>query len=116
MKFFSIGTKHPNRGQECVFRKRPHYDKEFTYEYLHSWYDDERFGDGVFEWAPVPPHININPRGWKSEYRGDDPPDHNCGCLICTNKNSLVYYASYNTDLCKFLGHKEGTVLGFIEI
>jgi len=115
MRFYDINKKTPQNAQQCVIKEK--FGKGIGIagsSCLQFWYDDSRFmcHPNVVEWSPVPEHITINPKGWSSEYRGDDLPSRNCDCLVCTDKNRLVKYAYFHDG--KFLGHPD--VIAYMEI
>jgi len=119
MKFCDLQKKTPTHGQSCVIKERIGKRTEvFGSACMQTWWDDSRFmcHPNVVAWAPVPEHVNINPNGWFSEFRGDDLPKRSCGCLVSTESSKSVKYAFYSADLGRFLGHGLADVLAFIPI
>lgn len=113
MRFFDISNKTPRNGQDCVIKERQGKRIEVFY-HPQTWWDDSRFAchPNVVAWSPVPEHICHNPKGWLSEYRGDDLPTKSCACLVCTDKNKIVKYAYFHDG--RFLGHPD--VVAYMEI
>lgn len=115
MRFFDLNKKTPKNMQRCVIKEK--YGKHidiFGSSCLQIWWDDSRFmgHPNVIAWAPVPEHITVNPKGWRSEYRGDDLPAQNCRCLVCTESSKSVRYAYFHEG--RFLAHPD--VIAFMEI
>lgn len=56
-------------------------------------------------WMPMPQHVNRDPSGWYSPYRGDDDPEKSDRYLVCQEKYSWrVIILSYDTRKGCWLG------------
>ncbi len=119
MQFHDLQKKLPKHGQRCVIKEKLNNRVDIAGSAcLQIWFDDSRFmcHPNVVSWAPVPEHVNIDPVGWLSEYRGHDLPERSCSCLVSTESSKVVRYAYFHAELNKFLGFLHGDVLAFIPI
>lgn len=116
MKFYDITKCKPHNGQWCFIRELDASGKRvLLLPVMQCWYDGEGFTGHarVVSWAPIPPHINVDPRGWLSPYRGDDLPDKDAECLVCIENRKTPFYAYFHLELDKFLGVPSGDVLAY---
>ena len=107
-KWHQIAHRLPEHGQRCIIKEKISGGRIHIFNYPQIWYDDCGFmcHQKVVAWKPVPEHVSINSAGWKSEYRGDDLPDNDCSCLICTEYSLIPQYSYYKKILGRFLGYE----------
>ena len=98
MKFYNLQKTQPANMKRCVIKERigKRYGV-FGMSCLQTWRDDSHFAchPDVVAWSPVPEHVNVNPSGWLSEFRGDDLPSESCSCLVSTESSKIVLYIRY---------------------
>ena len=120
MKFHDLSKIKPQNGQLCLIKERGNTNQLLLFNYPQFWYDDVGFlaHSGVIKWAPLPKHITINPKGWYSQYRGDEMPTRDCLCVVCVDNKpwSASRMAYYKQDKDRFLGYQHGEVIAWMEI
>ncbi len=118
MRFYDLRKRKPANGQYCVVKEPMVGRTELhVFHQPQFYYEDEGFGyhhPNVVSWAPVPEHVNRNRKGWKSVYWGDDLPDRDCECLVCSEDRRTVGYAYFLAAKQRFLACEN--VIAFMEI
>lgn len=118
MRFFSMQKRRPANGQWCVIREKRADGTTYIAGYKRQYFDDDRDFETVVDWAPFPRHVEHDPTGWKSIYRGDDLPTGNCDCLVCcedVGRNyKAVHFAYFLDREQRFLARPD--VLAFMVI
>ena len=108
MRYYDYNKKRPKEGQWCIIKERlPHgiHIEMYPQPYYAHW--GFRNHPKVVSWAPKPKHICEDPKGWKSEFRGDELPAKSCWCLVCTDKDRFVSHAYFDMSEQRFLGNPD---------
>lgn len=122
MRFYDLKERKPKNSQWCIIKEPISTGTIHVFTHPQQYFDDEGFvcHSRAAYWAPFPKHVGWDPTGWKSEYRGDELPKHNCECLICFDFKpsgyNTPYFAYFLAKENRFCVGPQDIVIAFMEI
>jgi hypothetical protein len=121
MKFFDLRTKKPKDGQLCIVKDqiKGRDGKPALNVFVHpQWFYGEGFlcHPAAKMWAAFPDHVESNPIGWKSIYRGDDLPPRSCECVACFEDSEIPKIVYFLAKDQRFVWCDKKEPIAFMEI